>query len=315
MGEYTFLDLAEDVLRKELKPLSAKEIWQNSIKLNIVDKIKTKGKTPWNSIAAQLYIDIRDNDLSIFVQSSKRPAKFYLKDLEEKNDKSSEKQIDATQSIEMEEKKFHERDLHPLLVAYTAGNTHFRAYLKTVYHENSSKRKTGQNKWLHPDLVGVYFPFKEYDRKLLDLQSKLASSLTKIFSFEMKIELNMSNLREYYFQTVSNSSWANEGYIVVLKLDEDSEFMDELRRLNNAFGIGLIKLNIENINSSEILLPAKINPNLDWATINRLAEDNSDFKDFLEDVNADILVGKAKSSYDDIINDIVEYIKEKKISL
>jgi hypothetical protein len=30
----------------------------------------------------------------------------------------------------------------------------------------------------------------------------------------MKKELNFSNLRESYFQAVSNSSWANEGYLV-----------------------------------------------------------------------------------------------------
>jgi len=41
-------------------------------------------------------------------------------------------------------------------------DTHFKANLKTIYHENSNKTTKGQNEWLHPDLVGVYFPFKDY---------------------------------------------------------------------------------------------------------------------------------------------------------
>ncbi len=68
----------------------------------------------------------------------------------------------------------------------------------------------------------------------------------------MKKTLNFTNLREYYFQAVSNSSWANEGYIVALDIDEDDSFFAELKRLNNAFGIGVIKLNAENIIMSNL---------------------------------------------------------------
>lgn len=68
----------------------------------------------------------------------------------------------------------------------------------------------------------------------------------------MKKTLNFTNLREYYFQAVSNSSWANEGYIVALDIDEDDSFLAELKRLNNAFGIGVIKLNAENIIMSNL---------------------------------------------------------------
>nr|WP_288977411.1 hypothetical protein [uncultured Blautia sp.] len=44
---------------------------------------------------------------------------------------------------------------------------------------------------------------------------------------------------------MSNSSWAHEGYLVALKISEEPELMDELRRLNNAFGIGVIRLDAE----------------------------------------------------------------------
>ena len=134
----------------------------------------------------------------------------------------------------------------------------------------------------------------------------------------MKKELNIGNLRECYFQAVSNSNWANEGYLVALNIiDEDGDLMSELRRLNNAFGIGIIKLNAQNINESEILLPSKIKQELDWETIDLLLKKNEDFKEFMEVVRGDIALGKIanKNNYDSVLEDsnFEDYVKEKKI--
>jgi len=104
----------------------------------------------------------------------------------------------------------------------------------------------------------------------------------------MKINVNLANLREYYFQAVSNSSWAHEGYLVALHITENPELMDEMRRLNNAFGIGVIGLDAEHFMQSEILFSAKEKESLDWDTINRLVDSNPDFKKFLDDLMEDI---------------------------
>jgi hypothetical protein len=93
----------------------------------------------------------------------------------------------------------------------------------------------------------------------------------------MKIGITISNLRECFFQAVSNSSWAHEGYLVALNYDEDEELLSEMRRLSAAFGIGFIKLNPQNIEQSEMIIPAKPKDSVDWETINRLVEENSDF--------------------------------------
>ena len=114
---------------------------------------------------------------------------------------------------------------------------------------------------MHPDIVGVYYPFYDYSENVLKL-FKISETPYKLFSFELKTELNYRNLREYYFQAVSNSSWSNEGYLVALKID--NSIYDELRRLNNSFGIGIIKLNPKNIFQSEILFSAREHKNLDW---------------------------------------------------
>jgi uncharacterized protein len=225
------------------------------------------------------------------------------------------KEKEKVEVEEKERKKYKERDLHPILVSYAQADAHFRANLKTIFHENSKKGTKGLNEWLYPDLVGVYFPFNEYLKETIEVQKQLSLTSVKIFSFEIKINLNFTNLREYYFQAVSNSSWANEGYLVTLNIDDDSSLIDEIRRLNNAFGIGLIQLNISNVYESEILFPSRVKPEIDWDTVNRLAKENPMFKEFLRDLSEDVNLGKVKSNYDKVLEpeEIEKYIHNKGI--
>jgi len=305
MAKTTFWDIIEKTLEKVGTPLSAKEIWDKANELAMLGDFSTSGKTPWATIAAYCYTDInRNGDTSIIIQTSERPAQFFLRRLEKQIDVQKilkQKDSELAKLQKTEGKKFSERDLHPLLVAYCFGDSHFKANLKTVFHENSLKATKGQNEWLHPDLVGVYFPFRDYKHETLEIQNHLSITSIKLFSFELKISLNFGNLRQSYFQAVSNSSWANEGYLVTLYMDDDPTFRDEVRRLNNAFGIGIIKLNPENIFESEILFPSKVNQEIDWDTVNRLANENSDFSDFLKLITEDCKLGKVKSQYDKVL--------------
>jgi hypothetical protein len=318
MGKITFWNIIEETLKRVNKPLSANEIWSNAIDLGITKGFESSGKTPWSTIAAYLYTDIsRGGESSKFIQTSERPAQFFLRELRGKIDIEKVEAEKESEELKEEKKKrkFSERDLHPLLVAFANADTHFRGYLKTIFHENSKKSKKGMNEWLHPDLVGVYFPYKEFAKETLEIQRQLAVSSIKLFSFELKIKISFSNLREYYFQAVSNSSWANEGYLVTLHIEDDNTLLDEVRRLNNAFGIGVIKLNARNIFESEIIFPSRVNPNIDWDTANRLAKENDDFNSFLSDLAEDLKIGKVKSSYDTILGpeEIENYISSKKI--
>jgi hypothetical protein len=68
---------------------------------------------------------------------------------------------------------------------------------------------------------------------------------------------------------------------------QDDEFLAELERLASSFGIGIICLDPEDIDSSIILYPARDRETLDWETINKLCEQSSDFEKFLQDVNLD----------------------------
>jgi hypothetical protein len=108
---------------------------------------------------------------------------------------------------------------------------------------------------------------------------------------------------------VSNSSWANEGYLVTCAVQQDDDLLSELERLSASFGIGIIVLDLDDIDSSSILFPARPKDYLDWETMNKLCEQNRDFETFIDDVQRDFSGRKIHpSEYESIINDPESYI-------
>ena len=84
-----------------------------------------------------------------------------------------------------------------------------------------------------------------------------------------------------------------------------------LERLSASFGIGLIVLDLTDIDSSTVLFPARPKDDLDWETMNKLCEQNDDFATFIGDVQRDYAGKKIHSSeYDSIISDPEAYIKK-----
>lgn len=105
----------------------------------------------------------------------------------------------------------------------------------------------------------------------------------RLWSFEVKLLINRSNARETYFQAVSNSSWANFGYLVTGEI-EGGDTLKELRILYAMHGIGIIKLDAENPPESQILIPARERASIEWPLCNRLANENKDFRAYIKKV-------------------------------
>ena len=115
-------------------------------------------------------------------------------------------------------------------------------FSKTIFHEKSKNSRDSHQKWIHPDMVGI---------KFLNLQSKAGQALLKtvnkadtfkISSYEIKKEISTDyELKKCFFQAVSNSSWANYGYLVAYEIS--NSLHEEMERLSQSFGIGIIELN------------------------------------------------------------------------
>lgn len=176
--------------------------------------------------------------------------------------------------IQSKAEAYKERSLHRLLANYLLGKN---ILSKTIYHESSNRIDQAQ-KWVHPDMVGVeYNEFQESATRSL-LKAAETKEYIALYSYELKRAIeNDHQLKEYFFQALSNSSWANYGYLVAFEISED--VMEEMARLNRAFGIGIIKLSPYSDNTS-ILFPAKKNE-LDYYTIDKLCRINPDFKSFI----------------------------------
>lgn len=309
-----FLQLAYTVLKLQDVPLIYQDVWSKAIELDLVKSIKTNGKTPWQTLGAQLFVDVRDNPNSPFIKIGKRPAKFFLKEKESSLTKDIISSIDKEEvaPVKVEKQKYHERDLHPLVSYFAYTNTQFnrgRAILtKTIFHEKS--KKEGLNEWIHPDIVGVYIPIEDWSKEVIELNNLTNSNAIVLYAFELKKKIDRSNYREYFFQAVSNSSWANEGYLVAGEIKEDDELYNELERLSSSFGIGIIQLDLNDIYSSKVLYHSTRKKEIDWDTVNKLGDLNSDFQKFLQDVRIDFESKRIhKSEYDKIIEDPEEYLK------
>ncbi|KKQ76421.1 MAG: hypothetical protein US99_C0072G0002 [Candidatus Daviesbacteria bacterium GW2011_GWF2_38_6] len=176
-----------------------------------------------------------------------------------------------------------ESTLHPYLVKFVYGR--FNVFCKTINALKTAKQKDKIGKWTNPDIVGVnpiILNLNPLFQKEVEKLGMLSTKVMQFYSFELKLKIDKSNLIESYFQAVSNSSWANLGYLVVGDLDTDAVFLSNLTRLNNGYGIGVIKLDINDPSKSEIIVSAREKEVVDINFMNFLSEMNRDFYEFIE---------------------------------
>jgi len=236
---------------------------------------KFTGETPHSTVSALCGDFIRNGDARIKRIKEKGMYLYYLTKNEQKIEIEEFTDTGTDTKKSKTEKTFEERDLHKLLSTYLKS---IGVYSKTIYHEQSNKKDDNQI-WTHPDMVGIRY---------LNLQTKTSQNFLKainqvdtfkINSYELKKEINNdSELKKAYFQAVSNSSWANYGYLVAFEISDS--LTEEIERLNQSFGIGVIELNA-NPYQSRILFQAKYHT-LDFKTIDKLCKINKEFEKFIE---------------------------------
>jgi hypothetical protein len=254
------------------------DVYNHIVKNNYYDF--GTAKTPASTISALLGDFIRNGDTRVKrIKQAGGTYAYYLTKNEQNisiDILSGETETKTTKITKTTKTKtFEERDLHKLLSSYLKNSG---TYSKTIFHEQSNGKDNNQI-WTHPDMVGI---------KFLNLQTKASQNFLKsinrvdtfkMSSYELKKEINSdSELKKAFFQAVSNSSWANYGYLVAFEFSDSLN--EEMARLNQSFGIGIIELN-SNPYQSKILFPATYR-DLDFKTIDKLCKMNSEFNKFIE---------------------------------
>lgn len=314
----SFTQLAILAMKMVNRPIAPSELWQFVIEHELYKRLKTfdentqsfSGKTPHASFARHIYTDIQYFE----VVENTKPKQFKLRNHDYHDTKIDVNTVATTHQKEQSKLinktktkiQFHERKIHDLLAYFLKHHEYFEAYSKTVFHEESVKGRKGEDKWLYPDMVAVNFEYANYqENHVFQFIHKFDILPIKIFSFEIKKELNFGNYKEYFFQAVSNSSWANEGYLVALHMDDDDRFIEALQKLSLSFSIGVIHLMADNILQSRIISPARYKDKMDYSVIDELARKNKNFAKFLKTVtDFDILnTSRYLDEFDKVLSD------------
>ncbi|WP_193087925.1 COG2958 family protein [Advenella sp. FME57] len=219
-----------------------------------------------------------------------RPRKYYY------SEKSDSAEVDAAEhkgaAADVSTSVLNEHGLYPLLSQYLWEE--FDVFSKRIDEKRSSnKRGPNGNRWLYPDMVGMDDLGADWHREVRDCVKQYSDKRTKLWSFEVKLLINRSNVRECFFQAVSNSSWSNFGYLVAAEIS-GQETLKELRMLFAAHGIGFIKLDVDNPADSQVLIPARERDEIDWDMANRLATENRDFLEYIKLVKQFYQTGEAR---------------------
>ncbi len=287
----------KDAIIKSLEDMDSHVGTQKEIYDNIIKKqydVSDKGKTPLATVNSQLGNFIRKGDSRIKrTKNEDNNYCYYLTKYEDEVGKSLNEKEESKKkgkASKQENSSYKERDLHPLLCTYLKGEY---IHSKTIYHEHSSKNKDDKQEWTHPDIVGVKFIEYKGDGDVCQRLFKATkpANVVDIYSYELKTKIeNDHELKQYFFQAVSNSSWANYGYLVAFEIRDF--LLTELERLSLSFGIGFILLKSAPY-ESKILFPSK-RREVDFKTMEKICGYNRDFRAFFDHV---ALVLEAENRY------------------
>ncbi|WP_154474635.1 COG2958 family protein [Helicobacter pylori] len=278
------IGIIQSVLEVTKEPIKVTEIYYKAQELFEKGEIESMfdygGNTPNQSVSSAIYAALNKGEELPFLKAQEKPVLIALKGAA-KEPISNAQKISSAPGVKI----VRERNLHPFLTYMACHNENLKCYTKTIFHEGSSKSPKGMDRWLYPDMVGVRFLHAELSNENLIAFSKKFDTLpVKLVSFELKKEISVNDCRECYFQAISNSSWANEGYLVGRHIDtHNPKLMDLLKRLHASFGIGVIDLRTDE-DKSAILLNAKYKEKIDYTVALELSEKNKEFSGFLKSV-------------------------------
>lgn len=235
---------------------------------------------------------ILNQSANIKWQDKPRPRVYWFDDGTQSHEDNTEREEQAV-TTEETANTLTEHQLYPILMDYLSSE-HQLYCLRIDERRSKNNLGSGGNQWLHPDIVAMEPVAHRWHSHVKTCVQQGGGQSVRLWSFEVKKILTIGNVRKCFFQAVSNSSWASEGYLVATSI-ADSRVEQELRILSALHGIGVILLSVTNPSESELLLPAQKRPEIDWQSVNRIVEENADFKDFIDLVSNYYQTGRVRS--------------------
>lgn len=202
-----------------------------TLKSNIYELSRPQNR----DIAEGIYTKIKGKKASVvdvrrMIEQAK--AVFTIEKLEKEG--TAQEPIDGEENLEISYLSNYtdltEDELYPLLAKYLKSEHNLKCY--RIDEKRSGNQYKGRNHWLHPDIVAM----QTVDFRWNKVVRQSSGQRARLWSFEVKTELTVSNVRKSFFQAVSNSSWADEGYLVAADIPD--KVLQELRMLSPAYHIG-----------------------------------------------------------------------------
>ncbi len=122
-----------------------------------------------------------------------------------------------------------------------------------VDHTQALRQQRGINKWKFPDVVAVRWEVLEFNERqeprlnkdALAVRQSLGEQSFRLSSTELKVKIDSGNLRESFFQCVSNSRWAHSARLAIACNISDEAIANEVRRLGSSYGVSVIAFSLQ----------------------------------------------------------------------
>lgn len=276
--EFSSRDIAKEILKMYPEDCKKKREASTNTSLKTEDDLISQ-------ICAEITSQRKylSDDIEVFTIANNK-IRFKLKSPSTKilkEDSADEDDIDIENNDD-NDKNYLESELYEKLREYLLRSENI--YSKRIDEKKSSnlKGKDG-NKWLFPDIVGIKDLSEDWSLETRNCNAHFHEKKFSLYSFEVKKKINRNNVRAYFFQTVSNSSWSNYSYLVATEIEDKA--LEELRLLAKSYGIGVIILDRKTPLNSKIIIQSPEKEFLNWDIIDRITKENKDFKNYIMSVS------------------------------
>ena len=134
-----------------------------------------------------------------------------------------------------------------------------------VFRQSFKQGSPLGNLWKFPEIALVDWetgdtPDEEFvlDPAMIALKQRLGLPPFRLHAARIRIQPTLDSFREDFFQTLSSSAWSQGGELLYAAPIEDEALADGLRRLNAAFGIGVMSFGLTAEVLDDLPRPANI---------------------------------------------------------